>query len=360
MRVGLVIYGSLNTLSGGYLYDRRLVEALRSAGDQVEIVSFPWSGYPRCLLHNFSPILARRISGTRVDVWLQDELNHPSLFWMNRMLRRSSRAPLISIVHHLRSSEEHPARALRFYRQVERAYLRSVDAFIFNSQVTRRSVEGLMGAIVNGVVATPGGDRLGGAMTPAEVVLRSRQPGPLRLLFVGSLIRRKGLHNLIAALETVKSENWVLEVVGRNDVEPDTTQEIKKLVRHCGLEGRVIFRGSLSEEKLQKICRESHVLVVVSGYEGFGIVYLEGMSFGLPSIATDIGGATEVVENNQCGWLVPPGDLSAIAQVVKNYSRDRRLLSAHSQNALARFELFPTWEQTTHTIRNYLLDITQK
>jgi hypothetical protein len=45
MRLGLVIYGSLNTFSGGYLYDRKLVEHLRRAGDEVEIVSLPQRSY---------------------------------------------------------------------------------------------------------------------------------------------------------------------------------------------------------------------------------------------------------------------------------------------------------------------------
>jgi glycosyltransferase involved in cell wall biosynthesis len=359
MQVGLVIYGNLNTLSGGYLYDRKLVEALRSAGDRVEIVSFPWVSYPRCLIQNLAPVLARQIAGQRVDLWLQDELNHPSLFWMNRMLHRKVHAPVLSIVHHLRSSEVHPDKLLRLYRQVELAYLRSVDGFIFNSQVTRRSVESLMGAIVSGVVATPGGDRLGGRMSAAEVEQRSRQAGPLRLLFVGSLIRRKGLHDLIAALAALKAEDWVLEVVGRSDVEPETTRAVRQQVRRAGLEGRVIFRGNLSEEKLLKTWRGSQVLVGVSSYEGFGIAYLEGMGFGLPAIASKAGGAIEVIENKKNGWLVAPGDVTAISNVVKGYCRNRKLLAAHSQAALARFELFPTWKQSTQTIREYLLGIVE-
>ena len=54
MRLGLLIYGSLDTLSGGYLYDRKLVEHLRRAGDSVEIISIPWRSYPAHLADNFS------------------------------------------------------------------------------------------------------------------------------------------------------------------------------------------------------------------------------------------------------------------------------------------------------------------
>ena len=53
MRIGLVIYGSLDTLSGGYLYDRKLVEYLRAQGDTVEVISLPWRNYAAHLTDNF-------------------------------------------------------------------------------------------------------------------------------------------------------------------------------------------------------------------------------------------------------------------------------------------------------------------
>ena len=52
MKIGLIIYGSLDTLSGGYLYDRKLVEYLRSQGDTGEIISLPWRNYPVHWLDN--------------------------------------------------------------------------------------------------------------------------------------------------------------------------------------------------------------------------------------------------------------------------------------------------------------------
>jgi hypothetical protein len=54
MHFGLLIYGSLNTLSGGYMYDRRLLESLRLMGDTVEIISLPWRSYPAHLADNHS------------------------------------------------------------------------------------------------------------------------------------------------------------------------------------------------------------------------------------------------------------------------------------------------------------------
>ena len=95
MKIGLIIYGRLDTLSGGYLYDRKLVEHLEAAGDEVEIVSLPWEGYGRSLLHNFWFALAEQLRLADFDLLLQDELNHPSLFWLNRRLRGRDALPLL-------------------------------------------------------------------------------------------------------------------------------------------------------------------------------------------------------------------------------------------------------------------------
>jgi len=123
MKLGLVIYASLETLSGGYLYDRKLVGHLTRCGDSVEVISLPRRSYPRHLGDNLSPVLFRRFQRLRADILLQDELNHPSLFWINRQLRGQIAYPIVSIVHHLRSNELHPAWQNRFYRWVERLYL---------------------------------------------------------------------------------------------------------------------------------------------------------------------------------------------------------------------------------------------
>src|SRR5574341_2677181 len=161
MKLGLVIYGSLDMLSGGYLYDRKLVEHLTRCGDRVEVISLPWRDYARYARHladNLSRGLWRRLERLDVDVLLEDELNHPSLVWANRRLKRGGAYPIVSIVHHLRSSELRPAWQNRFYRWVERLYLRSADGFVFNSRNTQAAVQALAGAGRPAVVAYPAAD----------------------------------------------------------------------------------------------------------------------------------------------------------------------------------------------------------
>ena len=141
MRFGLLIYGDLADQSGGYLYDRKLVDHLGANGHTVDLISLPWRSYVRHLGDNLNAALFHRLHNLDVNLLLQDELNHPSLFDLNPRLRAEVKYPIISIVHHLRSSEQHPWPLLPLYRTVERRYLASVDGFIFNSATTQRVVQ---------------------------------------------------------------------------------------------------------------------------------------------------------------------------------------------------------------------------
>lgn len=356
MRVGLVIYGSLDTVSGGYLYDRRLVGHLERQGDQVEIISLPRRSYPRHLLDNYSADLLRRMSGG-YDLLLQDELNHPSLAWANDRLRQD-RPPIIAIVHHLRASESRPAWRNRLYAHVERRYLRSVDGFIFNSRTTQRVVEEMTGRTRPHVVAYPAGDRLASPMTAVAVAQRANE-GPLRLLFAGNLIPRKGLHDLLEALARVNGD-WRLSVVGSPMTDPSYTSRVHHIAESLGLADRVAWRGSLSDDQLAAEFTAAHALAVPSDYEGFGIVYLEGMGFGLPALATTAGAAGEIITDGENGFLVAPGDTRALARRIEALIVDRGLLARFGQAALARFARHSTWEESMAAARAFLLEIANR
>jgi len=229
-----------------------------------------------------------------------------------------------------------------------------VDGFIFNSYTTQSRVEALLGRPACGVVATPGGDRFGARITSAQIEKRSNETGPLRLLSVGNLIRRKGLHTLLRGLASLTGENWVLEVVGRTDLDLAYTREIQSYIQTHGLAERVIIRGKISEEELAETMGRAQLMTMISSYEGFGIVYLEGLAFGLPAIASTAGGAGEIIEHGKTGWLVSPHDSLAAADRIRGYCRDRAALFAHSLYALERFSAFPTWDQSMEKIRTHI------
>lgn len=354
MRVGLVIYGSLDTLSGGYLYDRMLVSHLERHGDEVVVVALPWRAYPRHLLDNISPRVWRALRRARVDLWLQDELNHPSLFLLNRWQHAPHPAPRVAIVHHLRSQEARPAWQNALYRLVEGAYLRTLDGFIFNSRTTRRTVFALTPAEAPHVVAYPGRDRLGPPLSEREVIARAREDGPLRVLFVGNLIPRKGLHLLLEALAHLPPACAVLDVVGGDAFDTGYAQRVRARASHPDLAQRVRFHGTLPDEALIRLMRESHVLAVPSSYEGFGIVYIEAMGFGLPVIAGQRGAEREIVRYGENGFLVPEGAVDVLAEHLYTLCTDRARLERMSLAALARHRNHPTWEESMTQARAFL------
>ena len=354
MRIGLLIYGSLETLSGGYLYDRQLVEHLQANDDEVELVSLPWRNYLLHLGDNISTSLIRRLENLPVDVLLQDELNHPSLFWGNRILSKRVAYPIIAIVHHLRSSEAHSAWLNKLYRRVERQYLGSVDGFVFNSQTTRQVVEGLIGEGRPGVVAYPAGDRLRPSLTDDQLSARAREPTPLRLLFLGNLIPRKGLHTLLEAVARLPRPAWRLAVAGSLEMDRSYANAIHRQVAANGLTKQVQFLGPLRDADLLSHLQNSQLLVVPSTYEGFGIAYLEGMGFGLPAIATTAGAAGEVITHGVDGFLISPEDAPALAAYLLQLVDDRELLLKMSLAARRRYAAHPTWDETTSRIRAFL------
>jgi len=350
MKIGLVIYGSLETLSGGYFYDRQLVEFLRGQGDTVEIISLPWRNYPAHLGDTLSFRLPPGL-----DLLIQDELNHPSLLAANR---RPHPYPVVSLVHHLRASEKRPAWQNLFYRAVEKAYLQSVDAFLFNSETTKKVVTALTGASRPSLVAYPPTDRFAFAsISPAQVLAKAQEAPPLRILFVGNLIPRKGLHVLLEALSSLPPGMVALEVVGSLDADRDYAISMYSLVERYGLQGQVHFAGPLTNAPLAKKFSQAQVLVVPSSYEGFGIVYLEGMSFGLPAIGTDLGAAPEVITHGSTGYIIPAGSWRHLAEHLRALAKDPALRVSLAQNALARYALQPSWQQTATEIRAFLLSL---
>jgi glycosyltransferase involved in cell wall biosynthesis len=262
VRIGLIIYGSLETLTGGYLYDRLLVDQLRRQGDQVDIISLPWRTYGRHLGDNVSPDLWRRLRRTSFDALLQDELNHPSLVWVNRRVRRHWRYPIVTIVHLLRSSEPRPAWQNRLYRWVEARYLTGLDGLVYNSQTTRSVVERLIGVNYPGVVAYPGRDHLPARLTPAQIEARMQQPGPLRLLFVGNLTPIKGLHILLQALGQLPPHTWCLTVVGSLTMDVGYVRSIRQQIAAAGWQDRVRLLDACPPPEVAKQLAQHQVLAV--------------------------------------------------------------------------------------------------
>ena len=355
MRLGLVIYGSLDQLSGGYLYDRQVVQGLRRRGHAVRLISLPDRGYARNLLSSLSSRSDGDLVEPALDVLLQDELCHPSLVGANRRLRRAGfPRRIVALLHHPLSAESSAGWANRLHRRVERAYFETVDAVLCTSHATRAALTGLVRPDMPCLVAHPGRDHLQGALAEGQISRRAQEPGPLQILFLGNLIPRKGLGTLLQALTRLPTEGWSLTVAGSEALAPGFARGLRRQAGQLGLNGRLRWLGPLSHAELQQLLPSMHLLAVPSRHEGFGIAYLEGMAFGLPSLASASGGARDLVRDGENGYLISPGDVSTLARRIQEFIDDRPHLAEVGKAARRTWAAHPTWYETAAAIEAYL------
>jgi glycosyltransferase involved in cell wall biosynthesis len=354
VHIGLIIYGPLETLTGGYLYDRHLVAFLQRRAHKVEVLSWPTRAYGQRLADNFSSGRLRPLIEKPFDLLLQDELCHPSLFWLNRLLRRYRRYPIVTIVHHLLCEEPRAAWRNSLYRFIEKRYLASVDGYVFNLFTTRRTVARLVNPGRPHVVAHPAGDRLGSFRSPAMLKERSARPGPLQLLFLGHVIPRKGLLPMLEDLRTLPPDRWELTVVGSLTTAPDYVRRLQAVARNGRIWERIRWLGVCPDEQLVDCLARSHLLFMPYAYEGFGIVFLEGMAFGLPAVGYRLGAAKEIIRHCVNGFLVEPNGGDFLATLIETLHADRNQLLQLSLAALRRFRQQPTWDDAMRGVESFL------
>jgi glycosyltransferase involved in cell wall biosynthesis len=360
LRIGLIIYGRLDFPSGGFIYDKLLVESLRQQGHHVEIFSLAWNSYPELLLQNYAKGLIKKIEAADLDILLQDELVHPSLFQINKRIKQELGIKIISIVHHLRISEKHSPLLKKLYRAIEQNYLNSVDATIVNSETTLSMILPMLKQKIPIVIAQPGGDRLNSKVEKSEIKERGYQKGALKILFLGAIISRKAPHLILEALSNLQGADLVVRIAGDQKAEPRYYQSLVELTKKLGLGRSVEFLGHVNLAALSKVMADSHVLILPSSYEGYGIVYAEGMAFGLPAIGRNVGAAPELIKHGVNGFLLSSEDGRELAKHIAMLAKDRDKLYQMSLAARARFEELPTWAESMLKIENFLTGLKPK
>ena len=351
MKIGLIIYGSLNTITGGYIYDHILVNYLRTQGVIVRVFSQEKRTSWEVFKNNFSQKMVQDILAFAPDLLLEDELNFASLFILNKRLKKRG-FPIISIIHLLQAQIEKNYFIRFITKKIEYWYLNSVDGYIFNSLATQKSIEALIGKKDNHLVAYPGKDRV--RIDQVKSFSSSYENKPLQIIFMGNLFYNKGLHVLLKAVASLEKTQWRLSVIGGMDCDLKYTQEIQQLIHNLKIKSNVTFHGYLQPSSLKDILKEHDLLAVPSYYESYGIVYAEAMGAGLPIIASNAGGACEIVKHEMNGFLIAPGDSEALKNCIYKFINNRLLLTEMGLASLNFYKDLPTWEQSMKKIYLFL------
>ncbi len=160
----------------------------------------------------------------------------------------------------------------------------------------------------------------------------SMQKNKVYLISIGRLVKRKGYDHLIGALGLLRKQGLNPELLLVGDGPEHSPLE--KLSKELGLSDRVLFLDSVDDEKKFQYLSAADMYVLSSIHEGFGIVLLEAMYCGLPIVATNRGGQTDIIEDGKNGLLVPPADAESLANAVRTLMEDadrRHAISAYNR-----------------------------
>lgn len=157
-----------------------------------------------------------------------------------------------------------------------------------------------------------------------------------RVLFVGRLAAPKGLPILLEAIAQVKEMHPDVRLVIVGDG-PDRRQ-LESVAAGLGIESNVSFLGYQSQSQVRELLKESDVFAMGSFAEGIPVVLMEAMAAGVPVVATHIAGIPELVEDGRCGFLVPPGDSTALANRIGRLLDDPELRNAMAEPARLKVE----------------------
>ncbi len=322
--LGFAFPGSLDTPTGGYVYDRRMIRALRELGAHVEECALP-TRFPWPTQADIAETLAR-LRAARGDVLVVDGLAYGAL---PDSALADLATPVVALVHHPLFLETGLSPDMSAaLKQTEGAALRRAAAIVATSALTARVVRETFG-VRDVLVAEPGVDPAPRAAGAGD--------GVVDLLAVGAVSPRKGYDTLLRALAGVCGA-WRLTIVGARDRAPDCARTLDRLVDEFGLRESVVFSGALEEAALAAAYARADVFVHPAFLEGYGMALAEAVARGLPILASAEAAAAGAAEG--AGLVTAPaGDVTAFAAALGRLVADeewRTRLAARSWDAAGR------------------------
>ena len=347
-RLVFAIPGELQTRSGGYEYDRRVLAALEAAGVEAIHCRLPAS-FPSPSDADLEASVAAIARELREgDVVMIDGLALGA--FPEATLHRID-APLVALCHHPLCLETglDPQRAAEL-RQSEGAALALARRVIVTSPHT--------GTLLAQEFAVPD-EKIAVAPPGVDPAPRFRgSSGSITVLAVGAIIPRKAFDLLIEALSKLVDLDWRLRIVGSTSASPPTASALRALIATKRLEPRVELTGELGPEGLGPAFDEANLFVSSSLYEGYGMALAQALARGLPIITTTGGAAAETIPD-EAALKVPPGDVEALAAALRQAIGDARLRAQLSEASWRAGQSLPRWEDTAAIVARVTAEVAE-
>ncbi|MBZ5488151.1 glycosyltransferase [Halomonas aquamarina] len=334
----LIVAGELEQRTGGYIYDTRMVEALRRQGHLVEVINlagcFPAADAEAA--EQLAGALAALPEAARVII---DGLAMGAL--PDVIAEHAERLEMTALVHHPLGDEQGLSEAeQRQFHESELAALAAVSRIIVTSRFTERRLQ-----VLADEYAMPFKAFVSVVEPGVEAAPASDAPGlnePIRLLCVATLVPRKGQDLLVRALAGVPHGAWQCDCYG-SPRDAAYAERVRQLIDANGLDAKVLLHGECDEATLIQAYQNAHALVLPSWYEGYGMVVTEALAHGLPVITTT-GGALDETLPEGAGLKVPPGDVVALERAISRFCTDAELRAELRTGALATREALNDWQ----------------
>ena len=327
MRIAFLVPAPLSAVSGGYIYDRRLLAGLEGLGVAVQVVELAGR-------HPLPDDAAQAAAAAALDAVAADEVA------VIDSLGLPSFAPLadrlggaVGLIHHPTQLEAgQDAAALG---PMERAVFGRLARLVATSALTARGLPALGADPARVGVVEPGTD-------PAARATGSGEPAGARLLAVGSLIPRKGHDVLLRALARLTDLEWTLRIAGP-EADPVHAAGLRALTEELGLAQRVSFLGALHGDALEREYAAADVFCLATHHEGYGMAAAEAQRRGLP-LAICTGGAIAEVVGPGAAILAPPGDANSLSRGLRRVIMDPGLRTQMAEASWKAGQALPRWE----------------
>lgn len=336
-----VIPGRLSTLTGGYEYDRRLIAGLQDLGINVRHIEVS-AQFPTPDSEALSDAALRMAAIPDGALVLAD-----GLAWgaMDRIAQHEhQRLQIIALCHHPLAFETGltPAQQNTLFHS-EKIALDCSAAVVVTSAATAELLhKAYYVAMDKLTVALPG---------TQQQTFAACRGNPPTLLTVATLTQRKAHDVLIDALSRITNLPWKARFVGGTEFDPTWSASLKKMSDTLGLGHRISFVGSVAD--LKDEYSNADLFVLPSRYEGYGMVFAEALSYGLPVVAARAGAVPDVVPES-AGVLVPADNATTLALTLHEILSDRPRFEHLRAGAQAASFLLPDWHNTAQTLVNLL------
>ena len=267
-----------------------------------------------------------------------------------KSIKESYNIPLISTIHATESGRNSGIHdeTQRYINDSEWMLTYESSEVIVNSNYMKNEVQRLFGLPYDKINVIPNGVNLqlfSNVNVDYDFRRQYAMDNEKIILYVGRLVYEKGIQNLIAAMPKIldRYHDSKLIICGRGGM----IDELREQVKYLGIDNKVYFAGYCDSKKMQKMYKCADVAVFPSTYEPFGIVAIESMLSGTPTIVSDVGGLNEIVEHGVTGMKSYAGNANSIADSVLALLFDPKLCANISQNAIKMVKENYNWAKIT-------------